>query len=98
MMARSATLHPRGRRYVGSLIRCDDSVESLLRRCAARSFDPCSRRGRSAAMQRRTGPSLHVNERTLYCDDSFLLDGGVQIGRFTSIADHAAPRAVLTSV
>ena len=60
-----------------------------LRRCAARSLDPCSRRGLTAPMRRRT-PSSHTDERTIYLID-FLFDGGVQIRRLDGIEDSILP-------
>jgi len=93
-MARSVALHLRGRRSVSSpdsvLAKIGGDGHGAprasrplgrLRRCAWRSLDPCSRGGLGAAVQRRTCPSLQINERILTGTRHFLLDGGAQIRR-----------------
>jgi hypothetical protein len=62
--------------------RCHDAPRASrprrLRRCAARSLDPCSRRGLTALMRRRTPSSPQATTNGLVASVS-LIDGGVQI-------------------
>ncbi len=62
--------------------RCHDAPRASrphrLRRCAARSLDPCSRRGLTAPMRRRTPSSPQATKNGLLAG-VFLIDGGVQI-------------------
>src|SRR5450759_875819 len=92
MMARSNTLHPRGRRYVSSLIRCQcvttdgerpprsARVKALRPPAAVRYAQPgpvlAPRPGGSYATKDTS--FVAVNERNLL-RRHFLLDGGVQI-------------------